>query len=222
MLSNSPRSGLPWRLLALAPAMLIGCQTADGVNNATVQGRVTIDGELAASGTVTFHPVAGGPVAVSAIDPSGSYALRIGQGNARHQDSSRIPAGQYVATVMSSGPAPEGSLVGVGGSPSSGPRLVALKYADPQTSSLTFDVKPGMNVLNLAVEGASADPPPDEAAEDAAGASTAETTTETTDADAAPAVDAETTTAPQRDAEPAEDGGTTDSTPEAEAAEGQP
>jgi hypothetical protein len=144
---------------------LVGCSSNDGVNNATVQGSVTIDGELAKSGSVTFNPEGRGPVAVGEIHADGSYSLRVGQGNLRDPDSSKIPAGEYVVTVMVTGPTEKSAEATAGAPPSNGPRLVALKYTTKKTSDLKYKVEAGSNIFNLTLLGTSADPPPDEDAD---------------------------------------------------------
>lgn len=152
-----------WAAASLAAAAVAaiggGCQKGASVNTATVQGSVTIDGELATSGMVTFYPVAGGPAAVGEIHADGSYALRVGQGRMNDPDASKIPAGEYVATAMVTGPPPEDAAVGEGGPPKVGPRLVALKYTTRETSDLKYAVAAGANIINLPLLGTSADPP---------------------------------------------------------------
>jgi hypothetical protein len=144
-----------WSLSLLM--LSIGC--GGDSDSAIVQGTVTINGQLAPRGTVTFHPVAGGPVAVGAIHNNGTFALRIGQGNVRDPDQSKIPPGKYVATVVVNAPADRTTSVQEsGGPPIGGPRLTAAKYASTDTSDLTFEVSPGRNVISLDLEGAEHDP----------------------------------------------------------------
>ena len=59
----------------------IGCGARRQVRLDRRQGTVTVDGELAPCGRVTFHPVKTGPPAYGSIFQNGSYSLRIGQGD---------------------------------------------------------------------------------------------------------------------------------------------
>lgn len=157
---------LTWLSVVLATAVLGGCGKDSNSRNAIVQGNVTIDGELATRGSVTFYPTGGGPVATGQIFADGSYSLRIGQGNMRDPDASKIFPGEYVATVIANDPADRSQTVGEGGPPIAGPRLTAIKYAKKETSGLAFIVKPGRNIFPLEVEGAASDPPTDGAMEE--------------------------------------------------------
>lgn len=142
---------IPFCLLALVAFM--GCQEQE--QGAVVQGTVTIDGELAKSGTVAFHPQSEGAAAFGSILPDGTYSLRVGQGNTGNIDYSRIPPGKYTATVSVKGPSVPNEAEGPGAPPKPGPQLAALKYASRETSDLHFEVRVGLNVFNLAVERAS-------------------------------------------------------------------
>ncbi len=139
--------------------LVVGCAESSSTGNATVQGTVTVDGSLAPRGTVTFFPKKDGPVAIGQIYSDGSYALRIGLGNTKNPDAAKIPAGEYVATVMVMGDSVEGERVSEDGPPLAGPRLVARKYTSRETSGLEFSVKPGRNVFVLELESAAFDPP---------------------------------------------------------------
>jgi hypothetical protein len=151
-------------LLTVIFVTVLGCtQSSD---NATVQGTVTIDGVLATRGTVTFHPVEKGPVAIGQIHKDGSYALRTGAGNTVDPDAAKIPAGEYVVTVMVMGDSPDAKPKDDGSPPIAGPRLTAIKYASKETSGLTFTIKPGRNVFALELDGAASDPPPESETED--------------------------------------------------------
>jgi hypothetical protein len=143
-----------------------GCESATSNYNATVQGTVTIDGDLAPGGTVTFTPVKKGPVAVGAVAADGSYSLRIGQGTSSDPDHNKIPSGEYIATVEISGPPGETAPDNEGGPKPAGPRLMADKYASQDTSDLKKEVTEGLNVIDLKLDGVWANPP-EEPAEDA-------------------------------------------------------
>jgi hypothetical protein len=152
--------GSVWRGAALGVLVVVGCgEASNNGYNAIVQGTVTIDGELAKGGTVSFFPVGEGPVAVSSIAADGSYALRIGQGNAGDPDSSKMPSGKYVAAVEVTGTPGKPTAENEGGPLPAGPRLMADKYASQETSGLEFEVTKGMNVFELKLDGPWANPP---------------------------------------------------------------
>jgi hypothetical protein len=160
---------------------------------ASVQGTVTIDGQIARQGTVVFHPVdEGSPVAYGAIAEDGSYALRVGQGDLNDPDAGEVPIGEYVVTVVSTMPASPDEKQGKSTPPTPGARLSAEKYGSKETSELRHTVKLGHNVVPLEVEGASAD----EMSEEIAGGE-APTTDEATGVKAADEV-----TSPEAEAAP--------------------
>jgi hypothetical protein len=150
---------------ALTGLACAGCESATSSYNATVQGTVTIDGDLAPGGTVTFTPVKKGPAAVGAIAADGSYSLRIGQGTSSNPDHNEIPSGEYVATVEITGPPGETTPDNEGGPKPAGPRLMADKYASKETSDLKKEVTAGLNVIDLKLDGVWANPP-EETSED--------------------------------------------------------
>jgi len=156
-----------WIAVFTSCAILVatGCGDAGPTQDAIVQGTVTIEGQLAKRGAVTFHPVAGGPIATGPIHTDGSFSLRIGQGNLREPDQSKIPSGKYVATVVVNAPADRTTSIAEGGPPPPGTRLSAAKYARQETSGLELEVEPGRNVFNLDLESSSNDPPIESAQE---------------------------------------------------------
>jgi len=152
------------KLMRLTPLLLVvlatqSCADNSQVGNAIVQGTVTINGELAPRGQVTFYPEKKGPVATGLIHSDGSFSLRIGQGNPTEPDESKIFSGNYTATVVVSAPADKSSSIAEGGPPIAGPRLSAMKYSMPETSDLKFSVKAGRNVFPIEIEGSENDPP---------------------------------------------------------------
>lgn len=157
---SQTRSSAFWALLAVVACF--GCSGQSNDYDATVQGAVTIDGELVKSGTVTFFPVSKGPTAVGVVGSDGSYALRIGQGNASNLDRSKVPSGKYVATVTVSGPTAESQARKDGGPQPLGPQLMADKYLTREASGLEYEVEAGLNVINIALDGPWANPPPTE------------------------------------------------------------
>lgn len=149
--------------------VIVACGASGGCGakpDATVQGTVTIDGELANRGTVVFHPVKEGPPAYGTVHENGTYSLRVGQGDLEEVDGGKLRSGDYIVTVVVNMP-PLGkeTVGGAAGPPVPGPRLTAGKYAETATSDLRFTVKPGLNVVPLELEGAAAEEAREEAAE---------------------------------------------------------
>jgi len=120
--------------------------------DSSVQGTVTINGELTDHGTIAFHPVSGGATAYGSIAKNGSYSLRVGQGKLNDPDASQIPSGEYVVTVVVNELAQNGETMGAAGPPKPGPRLTAEKYSSKETSPLRATVKQGPNILPLDLE----------------------------------------------------------------------
>lgn len=142
---------LPFLMMA-AVLFATGCGDKRPKLNATVEGTVTIEGELLTSGTVMFYPVGDGPIAYGKINTDGSYSLRTGQGNLKDPDGGAISSGGFIATVVATGPSSGESYKGEGGPPVIGKRLTADKYASKDTSDLLVSVKQGRNVIVLKLE----------------------------------------------------------------------
>jgi hypothetical protein len=119
----------------------ITVEVASGVNEidiqlepdpkyAAVSGTVTVDGQPANSGRLTFHPVNPPqelPVAEGNIQPDGRYQLP-GRG---------AGVGQHRVTVVAQDP--------------ESPVRIPPKYAELETSGLTLQVTDGENVLDIAL-----------------------------------------------------------------------
>lgn len=165
-------------LFAAIFAAIAGCNGPANKYDAVVTGTVTIDGELAKSGTVTFYPVKqGGLPAISNIFPDGSYSLRTGQGDLRDVDGGTVESGDYIVAVTVSGlPGGEG-VIAEGGPPVPGPSLVAKKYGNKDTSDLKRTVKPGPNMFVLELDPAEPESPADEL-DEASEVASGETATE--------------------------------------------
>lgn len=149
-----------------------GCGGAANKYDAVVTGTVTVDGVLAESGIVTFHPVDKGKVAIGRIHTDGSYSLRTGQGDLQEVDGGTVEPGDYIVTVSVTAPPAEGAQIAEGGPPIPGPSLIAAKYSSTQTSDLKRTVKPGPQVMILELEAAELWLPEEEEAssvEDASG-----------------------------------------------------
>jgi hypothetical protein len=176
-------------------ALVSGCGGPANEYDAVVTGTVTIDGELANSGLVTFHPVDDGKVTIGRIHPNGSFSLRTGQGDLREVDGGTVVPGEYIVTVSITGPGapPPGAVEGA--PPTPGPSLVAAKYASKETSDLKHTIKPGSQVIVLELERAEVFPAEETTEEeaDAAGEAADESAASDTEADAKPGASAETT-----------------------------
>jgi hypothetical protein len=150
-------SRLSWSLLlgAIALVAATGCGGFKKYG-ADVTGTVTIDGELARSGTVTFHPTdKAGKIAVGRIYPDGSFSLRTGQGDLGESDGGTVVPGEYIVTVVVSGPSPAPTTPG--GPPPAGPLLIAERYIDRDTTDLRKTIVAGENVLAFELERAASD-----------------------------------------------------------------
>jgi hypothetical protein len=162
---NTRSFGLIVFVFVAVGAGYLGWRAMQAEYDSTVQGAVTIDGELANRGTVIFHPSGEGAPAYGDIRQDGTYSLRVGQGDLSDADGGQLASGDYVVTVMVTS-APPGDASDL---PMPGPRVTAAKYREKSTTDLKVNVKPGPNVVPLDLEGAAADPPPaeDEATEPA-------------------------------------------------------
>jgi hypothetical protein len=164
-------------IASLLAAICVGCESADSPYNATVQGTVTIDGEMATRGSVTFHPVDNGPTAYATIQKDGSYALRTGQGPIGEVDGGQVHSGDYIVTVVVTETPAAKDQIEDSGPPIPGPRITAARYARKKSSDLRFKVDPGANVISLELERAledEADEMTEEEEEDEASAVEAE------------------------------------------------
>ena len=155
---NTRSRGFLIIVLIAAGVGYVGWRAMQVRYDSTVQGAVTIDGELANRGTVIFHPVGKGAPAYGDIRKDGTYSLRVGQGDMSDADGGQLASGDYVVTVMVTSTPP----VDASDLPMPGPRVTAAKYREQSTTDLKVSVRPGLNVVPLDLEGASADPPPTE------------------------------------------------------------
>jgi hypothetical protein len=101
--------------------------------DATVTGKVTVDGQPLTKGDVTFAPQGSGRVAYGAIDATGNYVIKTGEGEG-------VPPGEYGVTIVATGVAKD--------SFTPPPLLTPQKYSDVKTSGLTASVKPGKNTFD--------------------------------------------------------------------------
>ena len=123
-------------LISAMALVLSGCGPS---YESTVSGRVTLDDKLLPLGTVKFYPVGAGPVAYGRINSDGSYAVKTGSDDG-------LPPGEYVVTVVSMTPPPEGA------SREMGELLTPQRYGQRQSSDLKFAVESGKNVIDLELQ----------------------------------------------------------------------
>lgn len=114
--------------------LLAGCTP----NEATVSGKVTLDGTPLAKGNIAFYGGEKSALAMGSIDSSGNYQLLTGT-------ATGLKPGSYQVTVVANDviepTQPFGSPM---------PKLITPpKYSDGATSGLTAEVKPGSNVHNF-------------------------------------------------------------------------
>jgi hypothetical protein len=126
-------------ILILTFASLVsGC---GGSKEATVSGKVTLDGSPITTGTIVFIPSAAGTQAYGAIEQSGSYELFTGQQRG-------LKPGDYVATVVAREKPPT-NVTELGGPAPPGKAITPRWYAAKETSGLNFTIAPGANEINL-------------------------------------------------------------------------
>lgn len=125
-------------VLTLFLLAVAGC---GGPYNADVSGKVTLDGNVVPTGTVSFLPAGGGPAAYARIDSSGNYTIRTGR-------EEGLPAGEYSVSVVANEP-PAVQQTADGGPPPPGKAITPPWYRSQQTSGLKFTVAPGSNTIDL-------------------------------------------------------------------------
>jgi hypothetical protein len=108
----------------------------------SVSGKVTLDGAPLQSGTVTFHPVNGGPSAVGTISADGKYELAIGNDRS-------VPPGDYVVTVVATETLSSAQAADPKKAPTAPKRLTPDKYASKDSTDLKVAVKGGGNDVPL-------------------------------------------------------------------------
>ena len=167
----------------LTLSAVCGCGGPAYEYDSTVTGTVTIDGDLAKSGTVTFHPAEKGQPAIGRIHSDGSYSLRTGQGDMREVDGGTVIPGEYAVTVAITGPS--APMTAEGGPPIPGPSLIASKYSRKETTDLHHTVKPGKQVIVLSLEKFEPGSAPKESSEELATDPAAESTDDNTTTESA-------------------------------------
>ncbi len=148
MLSSFRSARQAVRLAVMGLVCLVGC---GGPFDATLQGKVTLDGETVPSGMVTFSSA--GPDGTSAyakVSESGEYQVKTGQ-------EYGLNVGDYAVTIVSR--EKTGTLYGANGGPPPAGKLITPKwYRAPSTSGLNVTVKSGKNNFDIEL---TSEPPPE-------------------------------------------------------------
>jgi hypothetical protein len=139
-----PDSSEPYRpLCLLALGLLCGCGANNGL--APVQGRVLLDGQPIAGAAVLFEPESGGVPATGVTDASGQFSLTTsGRGAGASLGKNSVCVSKQVI-AQPNRKVEEGEIVAMKSE-------TPVKYASPQTSGLTIDVKPGMPPVELQLQ----------------------------------------------------------------------
>lgn len=135
-------SSRPSRRLALAAVFAaVSTMTIGGCGSSfesSVSGKVTLGGAPLTKGSVSFHPVVSGPVAIASIASDGSYTIKTGT-------KVGLTPGDYVVTVTATDPPPAGQ------EELPGTLLTPEEYGDVKRSPLKHTVKAGSNTIHLDV-----------------------------------------------------------------------
>lgn len=131
-----------------------GCRDAGTKRDASVTGVVTINGELAKSGSISFQPKGLGPTVYGTISGEGSYRLRTGKAAPNSPEEAKVPSGLYRVVLRVSGnsqlnQSPEEFREGP---PELGKLLIPAMYLDADKTPLEYIIKPGDNVINIDIE----------------------------------------------------------------------
>lgn len=130
--------------LCLVSPALVGCGNS-GPRLTPVEGVVTVDGNPIEGATVLFEPEAGGRPATGVTDAQGKFSLTVlDEGDGAHLGMNRVSVAKE-AKVDRPSNLEEGEYADV-------VMETPLKYASPKTSGLTWDVKPGMDPVELKLE----------------------------------------------------------------------
>lgn len=133
---------------ALVAFLIAACFTGCGSDMPQVSGVVTLDGAPLASDEgkivrIVFSPIKEGAMAVASTDESGRYTLSTGS-------KQGVVAGEYNASVVAMDIVPSSKE----GEAPFNKRTTPLRYANPSTSGLSYEVKAGSNAIDLSLTSA--------------------------------------------------------------------
>ena len=126
--------------LLLSLLLFPGCGSS---YDATISGKVMMNGGPLSKGTVSFHPVAGGPVATGAIQSDGTFTVKTAT-------KEGLPPGEYKVTVVATDPPPPGD------DENPGTLLTAPEFGRIDSTPLSFNVETGENNFEFSVDPAPA------------------------------------------------------------------
>jgi hypothetical protein len=121
--------------------VLVGMTGCGGPYDASVSGKVSLDGNVVPRGTVAYQSVSGGPAAYGIIEQDGSYTIWTGR-------EEGLPSGEYQVTVTATEP-PTSEKSAKGGPPPPGKMITPIWYRTKETSGLKYTVESGGNEINL-------------------------------------------------------------------------
>ncbi len=131
-----PRSA---HLSFFAFCLLVGCGDNSGL--APVTGRATLDGEPLVEAAVLFQPDGGGVPATGVTDKDGKFELTTGELKGAAVGKNGVSVIKEIS-VQPKRKIEESEIVPM-------KMLTPPKYASPQTSGLTVEVKTGMEPVQL-------------------------------------------------------------------------
>lgn len=134
----APRVPRPFSLHCLLSSLFIlaGCGST---YDSTISGKVVMNGSPLPKGTVSFHPVAGGPVATGAIQSDGTFTIQTAT-------KEGLQPGEYKVTVVATDPPPPGD------DENPGTLLTAPEFGRIDSTPLSFTVEAGANDFEFSVD----------------------------------------------------------------------
>jgi hypothetical protein len=123
--------------LAVAISSFVGC---GGAYDASVVGLVTLDGNALPTGSISFVPVTGGPLAYAMIDSSGNYEVYTGR-------EAGLKPGEYSVCIVARKPST--AMSAGNGPPPPGEQITPKRYASADTSGLKYTIDSGSNEINI-------------------------------------------------------------------------
>lgn len=128
-------------LVAVSLCLTSGCGGAGRPGTVPVTGQVTLDGQPLAGAAVMFTGPEGGAPVTAVTDQNGNFRLQAMPGLNK----------VAVAKTEAAGGAGEAELAPAEDAPApvQPQLLVPRKYANPATSGITVDVKPGMQPVRI-------------------------------------------------------------------------
>ena len=105
----------------------------------TISGNVTYQGKPLPAGIITFHTADGKSSVSAQLQADGTFAAK------------DVPVGPTRVTINTKPAKPKPPAEKEPQKPEEGPKFIPIpaKYADPNTSGLAYEVKPGKQTLDL-------------------------------------------------------------------------